>query len=371
MSVARPVVLDETAPPWCRKGEEKGGSSFPAMWTCTRMRTCAPRVSRAIARGRRSRPGRVSAHGKEEKSSSWSVLSPRTKGLAMLNVVTMLFASNMALVKTVEGDQVGPVEFGIVRFAFASLVFLPFLRKQDVEEMGVKRPAIELGTLAFLGYGMQAVGLLTADASRCSFISAITVIAVPIVAGLSGQKIKPINWIAAGIALAGVSLLESGGNPSIGDFWALGSSIMFATHIVRTEKYSKRLPSTASVPLLALQLLTITALATLSAGLLYGNQLLPFLDPAQWQEGQAIEYLSRFPWGFALYSGIVTTGICLRVELEVLKNVTSVEAALVYCLEPVYGAAIAFVVLGDRWGALGWVGALMILSSSVLTQVLG
>lgn len=335
------------------------------------MRTVAPRTLHGIARIRRSRPRKVCARKKQDESTAWPVLSPRTKGLAMLNVVTLLFASNMTLVKSVEGDQVGPVEFGIVRFAFASLVFLPFLKKEDVDETGVLRPAIELGTLAFLGYGMQAVGLLTADASRCSFISAITVIAVPIVAGLSGQKIKLINWIAAGISLAGVSLLESGGEPSVGDFWALGSSLMFATHIVRTEKYSKKLPSTASVPLLALQLFTITTLAMLSAGLLNGKQILPYLSLANWQEGQLMEYMSNFPWAFAMYSGVVTTGICLRVELEVLKNVSSVEAALVYCLEPVYGAAIAFFVLGDRWGALGWVGAFMILSSSILTQVLG
>lgn len=50
---------------------------------------------------------------------------------------------------------------------------------------------------------------------------------------------------------------------------------------------------------------------------------------------------------------------------------SSVEAALVYTLEPVLGAMIAWILLGERWGAAGWVGAALIVGSSFVTQVYG
>ena len=37
----------------------------------------------------------------------------------------------------------------------------------------------------------------------------VQVIEVPIIAGLFGAKIRPITWVAAAAAIAGVGLLES------------------------------------------------------------------------------------------------------------------------------------------------------------------
>ena len=42
-----------------------------------------------------------------------------------------------------------------------------------------------------------------------------------------------------------------------------------------------------------------------------------------------------------------------------------------YTLEPVFGACFAWVMLGERWGAAGWVGAALIVGSSLATQIFG
>ncbi len=60
-----------------------------------------------------------------------------------------------------------------------------------------------------------------------------------------------------------------------------------------------------------------------------------------------------------------------NTQFEALHDVSSVEAALVYTLEPVLGAMIAWALLGERWGAWGWVGAALIVGSSFVTQVYG
>jgi hypothetical protein len=44
---------------------------------------------------------------------------------------------------------------------------------------------------------------------------------------------------------------------------------------------------------------------------------------------------------------------------------------MVYSLEPVAGALMAWVFLGERWGPLGWAGGGLILAASLLTQTAG
>jgi EamA-like transporter family len=56
-------------------------------------------------------------------------------------------------------------------------------------------------------------------------------------------------------------------------------------------------------------------------------------------------------------------------QVIALKDVPSTEAAIIYTLEPVLGAAFAYMLLGERWGPAGWVGAGLIVSSSLAAQV--
>lgn len=50
---------------------------------------------------------------------------------------------------------------------------------------------------------------------------------------------------------------------------------------------------------------------------------------------------------------------------------SSTEAAIIYTLEPVFGAALAYFLLGERWGPSGWVGAGLICASCLVAQLLG
>ncbi len=75
------------------------------------------------------------------------------------------------------------------------------------------------------------------------------------------------------------------------------------------------------------------------------------------------------PWREALYTGLFTTDAVLLMEVFALKDVSSTDAAIVYTLEPVLGAALAFAFLGERWTPRGWVGAALIVGSSVFSQV--
>jgi hypothetical protein len=53
------------------------------------------------------------------------------------------------------------------------------------------------------GYTAQALGLMETTAARGAFTGTFTVLAVPVLVGLSGRKVGFKTWAAAAVALAG------------------------------------------------------------------------------------------------------------------------------------------------------------------------
>lgn len=54
-----------------------------------------------------------------------------------------------------------------------------------------------------------------------------------------------------------------------------------------------------------------------------------------------------------------------------MHDVSSADAAIIYTLEPVLGAGLGYAMLGERWGMAGWVGAALIVASSLGSQFFG
>jgi drug/metabolite transporter (DMT)-like permease len=110
------------------------------------------------------------------------------------------------------------VVFTSLRFTLAAAAFTPFFRKGFADPM-VRKAGLEIGMWTALGYLAQSWALSMTPASRASLLSTFTVIAVPCLAGLSGQKVKPLVWACGLAALVGTTLLEQGGGepPNAGE----------------------------------------------------------------------------------------------------------------------------------------------------------
>jgi drug/metabolite transporter (DMT)-like permease len=60
-----------------------------------------------------------------------------------------------------------------------------------------------------MGYITQALALATIPAGKCAFICSLTVVVVPLISSIFFDKpIKPLNLVAAAVALSGVAILE-------------------------------------------------------------------------------------------------------------------------------------------------------------------
>lgn len=181
-----------------------------------------------------------------------------------------------------------------------------------------------------------------------------------------------------------MGLLEQSGNspPGIGDVWSFLSAVAFGVQVYRTEYWTrcmvqeednstsdnnnnKKKGRDTTMPMMAIVLVTTMLCSGFAAVAANHEAITSLLSDRQSLETS----LHSIPWKEVLYTGILTTDLALLLEIYALKSVPSTDAAIVYTAEPLLGAGLAVYFLGERWGPSGWVGAVMILGSCILTQV--
>ncbi|XP_030484256.2 uncharacterized protein LOC115700755 [Cannabis sativa] len=309
------------------------------------------------------------------KRSLWRRIffaSKKVRSIILLNVVTLVYASSIPVVKEVEAI-VDPASFTVVRFALSAIPFIPFvLRSVSQKDVDTRNSGVELGFWVSLGYLMQAVGLLTSDAGRASFLSMLTVIVVPLLDGMLGAVVPARTWFAAFMAIIGVAMLESSGSPPcVGDLLNFLSALFFGVHMIRTEHIARSTKKDKFLALLGYQVCVVSILSTtfyLVGGWSGGLQE---YDPSLWSWTNFWNWMVAFPWIPAIYTGLFSSGLCLWGEMAAMRDVSATETAIIYALEPVWGGGFAWFLLGERWGTAGWVGAALVLGGSLSVQILG
>ena len=173
-------------------------------------------------------------------------------------------------------------------------------------------------------------------------------------------------------------MLESGGGapPNIGDAISIVSALFFAAQLFRTEQVSREVPEGSALPLMAVSMGVVAAVSTAGAAAVHWEDAAATIGSLQHLvvaavSGAAGSEQAGKPFWELLYTSLCSTDLALFLELMALQSVSSTEAAMVYSMEPVSGAMMAYVFLGDRWGPVGWMGAAVILLASIVTQTQG
>ncbi|WP_036270059.1 DMT family transporter [Meiothermus rufus] len=270
----------------------------------------------------------------------------RWLGVVYLNLATLFWGSTFVLVKdSLQTLEPGQVNF--LRFAIASLALAPFLLRGEGR---LWRAGLELGLLLFVAYLTQTIGLEYTTASRSAFITTLYVVILPVLLGLLGHRLGRSVWWAAGLAIGGVGLLSYDGSPpNQGDVWTLGTALAYALYIWRLERLAPRFPA---LSLTAVQMWVVA------------------LGSFFWMLGEKPAWnLAQFPYLSLLYLGLVASALCVWLQALGQRLVSAPQAAVIFTLEPVYAAAFAFVLLGERLGGQGLVGAGLILLATLISQL--
>lgn len=274
---------------------------------------------------------------------------PFPVGIAVLVGVTVIWGTTFVVVK--ETLAVLPVPLLLaLRFSLAAALFawVPFHR-------AALRPAVILGMLAFAGFGTQTIGLSITTASKAAFITGLSVVLTPMVAAVGFRsRIPGRSWLAALLALGGLALLSLPGGRldgvNLGDVWILGTALAYALYIVYLGRVAGDAPA---LSLAGMQHLPMAGLAWAWAipyvGVLPDVPVTAFL---------AVAYLAVF-----------ATALVAAAQTYAQRIVPAHLAALIFVLEPVFAAAFAYLLLGERLGMQGWAGALLVLLAMIVAEV--
>jgi drug/metabolite transporter (DMT)-like permease len=271
-----------------------------------------------------------------------------TLGILILTLATFIWGTTFVVTKqALQNFPASSLVFA--RFLIAAIAFVPFLRPGK----RLWTAATELGLWLWLGFATQTIGLRYTTVNRSAFITSMHVILVPALTALLGRIARPIIWIAAALALLGVALLSHDGSPpNIGDLWSAACALSFAIYITRLETFTSKLPT---APLTAAHLWIVVIL---SAAWTFTPSPSHPLTPS-----------SPIPWPAILYLGIAATAVTTWLQTLGQKWVTAPRAAVLYTLEPVWAAFFGWIILHEKLGLTGWLGAILILTAAVLTQI--
>jgi len=183
------------------------------------------------------------------------------------------------------------------------------------------------------------------------------VLLVPFVGLLLFRKWPtPPLLLGVALAVAGLWFLTGGlsgsrGETAKGDLLTIACAVAFAFYIVLLEPAARVHPSR---PLVAVQMWVVALLALLC---------LPFVS---WHV-----LLSPALWWAVIYTGVLSTAVCLLAQTWAQARTSAVRAALIFALEPVF-AALWSVALGrEHLGARELTGGTLIVLGIVAAELGG
>ncbi len=206
-----------------------------------------------------------------------------------------------------------------------------------------------LGTYVFYGYGIANTSITNAG-----FICALPVVFTPIFDFLihrtrPGRKLLVcLMMCAVGLALL---TLNDQFRPALGDILCLGVPICYSIDLLLTEKAVKH-PEVDALGLGVCQL-GVVGVITMALSLLMEQPHLP---------------TTPVTWAAALFLGLLCSGVAFVIQAVQQQYTTASHVGLIFTLEPVFAAIVAYFLAGERLQARGYAGMALMLFSLVLME---
>lgn len=281
--------------------------------------------------------------------------SNRIKADLALLVVTIGWGSSFILTKNALAE-LPTFNFLAVRFllafALAAVLFIkPLLQANRKTWLagGV------VGTVLFLGYALQTVGLTMTTASNSAFITGFSVILVPLLSALLFKARIPWYAILGTVmALTGLGLLTLGETFTLGlgDGLTLLCTFAFAGHIILVGHLTKGVDS------IVLGVVQIGVVGVLSAITTF-----VFETP-------------MVPVGLGVWTNLTILAVLCTAGAFIVQSVaqqytTATHTALIYTGEPVFAALFAYFMVGEVLAPKGLAGAALVVMGMLATELLG
>lgn len=253
--------------------------------------------------------------------------------------------------------HIGPLLFTGLRGAIAAIALLPFALRECRQSgdgiRAISRFGMLGGSVFLVAGGMQQAGMIHATLTNTAFLTALYVVVTPFLLWLlRGEQPGIRVWASAGIAFTGIWLLGGGTLAALsnGDLLVAASSLFWALFMVVTSATSK-----FGKPLLYtfIQFVTVAVLA---------------LPLAAWYEDVNSDAIMAAAPSL-LFVGAVASAFTYAVMANVVRFIEPSRAAVLLSTEVLFAAGLGYVLLGERLGAINWLGAALVFAAALLVQL--
>ena len=281
-------------------------------------------------------------------------LSPLQADLILL-LVTLIWGGTFPVLKILVA-VLQPLYLVGTRFLVAFILLTPFawprLRRLDGKTMSI---GIALGLLIWGGFISQTIGIQYTTASKAAFITALSVVITPVLTALLLRE-KPEREALTGVVLATLGLvfltldLDDPWAFQKGDLWVLACAFLYALQIITVDRYG------AFSDALLLTWVEIGTVAVVGLGAAAVVEPFPQLTGAKL-------------WGCLIYLAIFATAAAQYLQIRVQPYTTPTRVSLIFSLEPVFAAILAFLLLGERLTQAGRLGAGLMLMGVFISEM--
>lgn len=285
-------------------------------------------------------------------------------GPLLAGAATLIWSGNFVIARALS-DDIAPIQTAFWRWTIALLALAPFAAKGLREHRTTIRE--HAGYIAVVGLlGMTLFNTLiyiagrTTSATNLALIAAASPVLIAVFAALGGERLSSLRIVGMLLALVGVVALVAKGSLAVlldldfavGDLWMIAAMCTFAGYSALLKRKPKEVPS----------------VVFLAATVLFG---LVMLVPAQ---VVSLTVEGGFtPTGGNLsalaYIGIASSALAFFVWNKAVEMIGATRAGVVYYLQPICVAALAYLTIGEastaaQFACMGLIIAGVALSSS-------
>jgi drug/metabolite transporter (DMT)-like permease len=272
---------------------------------------------------------------------------------ALLVLVAVTAVWGVTFVQVKDAVALYPLfAFLALRFAIASCTLaLPgTTRIRSLGRSGAAAGAAA-GALLGAGYALQTAGLERTSVSSTGFVTGMYVVLTPLL-GFVLYRTRIGRAAALGVLLATIGLALLSGvhsGSAAGDLLVLAGAAVYSLQIVLMERFAPRYDAIA---------FTLVEMLAAFAGLLVVALAASELHvPHGWTV-----------WGALVVTGIFASALAFLAQTWAQRRTSATRTALAFSLEPVWAAFFGFTLAGDRLGAVGYLGCVVILAGILLAE---
>jgi len=278
-------------------------------------------------------------------------------------IVTSILWGSAFVAQDMGMDFIGPYTFSVGRFLVGFLSLLPFffifeLKKIRIKKINKKKVVYFLFFLGFIlatGQALQQISLIYTNVANTGVFTIFYVLVVPIISYfIFSKKIHWSVWPAVVFCLIGGLLLSEFKNASVrlGDLLGILSALCWGVHIILIKKTI----DIFNYPI------------TIAMSQCFIGCIILIL-PMYFFETPTFNNILKDSYEI-LYVGVLSSALAFLLQTYSLQNISPAPAAIIFSLEGVVAAILAWLILDQFLNDIKILGIFLILSAVIFSQLM-